>query len=230
MMDLLGFEFSPIIAKIHEQRLYSFETIAVYKQKGYPILPSAYVQQNKIKDNWQEILRLVCSLKLKYALPSEIFTRFNSYSRQHPLYQALKEYGRMIKTLHILNYIDQLELRQEAKFMQTYAENNNKFNKAIAFNNGGDLIFLTRQEQLMAEACKNLIKNAIICWNYLYLTRLVQQEKTPQRKQEMIELIKQASLLKWAHISFNGQYDFSEQFLTDSFDLINPNGYKLNLA
>lgn len=228
MMDLLGFNFAPIIAKIYEQQLYSFEKIAHYQQKGYPILPSAYVQQNKIENSWMEMLRLACSLKLKYVLPSQIFKRFNSYSRQHPLYAALKEYGRMAKTVYLLKYIDQLEIRQDARFMKNYAENNNKFNNAIFFNNGGEMIFLTRQEQLQAEACKNLIKNAIICWNYLYLTRLVQQT-SPEEKRNRLEEIKLNSPLAWGHVSFSGQYDFSEEHISDSFDLVGTEEYKLGL-
>lgn len=229
MMDLLGFNFAPIIAKLYEQRLYSFEKIASYQQQEYPVLPSAYVQAKKVENSWMEILRLACSLKLKYVLPSQIFKRFNSYSRQHPLYAALKEYGRMPKTCYILKYIDQLEIRQDARFMKNYAENNNKFNTAVFFNNGGEMIFLTRREQLQAEACKNLIKNAIICWNYLYLTRLIQQAKTPEEKKGRLEQIKMNSPMAWSHISFNGQYDFSEEYMSDSFDLLGSENYKLGI-
>lgn len=133
------------------------------------------------------------------------------------------------KTCYILRYIDQLEVGQDARFMKNYAENNNKFNKAVFFNNGGEMIFLTRQEQLQAEACKNLIKNAIICWNYLYLTRLIQQAKNPEEKSSQLEQIKMNLPMTWGHISFNGQYDFFEEKLSDSFDLIRSRNYSLDL-
>ena len=126
------------------------------------------------------------------------------------LYIALKEYGRMPKTVYLLKYIDQLEVWQDARFMKNQAENNNKFNSAVFFNNGGEMIFLTRKEQLQTEACKNLIKNAIICWNYLYLTRLIQQARTPEEKNSLLEQIKTNSPMAWSHTSFAGQYDFAE--------------------
>lgn len=228
-MDLLGFDFAPIIAKLYDQKLYSFEKIAAYQQKGYQLLPSGYVQEKRIEQNWNDILRMICSLKLKYVLPSQLFKRLNSYSRQHPLYAALKAYGRMPKTLHILRYTDELERRQDARFMQNHAENNNKFNKAVFFNNGGEMIFLTKEEQLRAEACKNLIKNAIICWNYLYMTRLIQQVKDPEERQQKLKEVQLSSPMTWKHLSFSGQYDFSDEYLSDAFDLLGTENYNLNL-
>ena len=41
---------------------------------------------------------------------SQIFKRLNSYSRQHPVYQALKEYGEIIKSIYLLRFFDSLEL------------------------------------------------------------------------------------------------------------------------
>ena len=58
------------------------------------------------------ILRFVATIKLKQTTASQLFKRLNSYSNQHPLYQALKEFGKIIKTLFILRYIDDVELRQ----------------------------------------------------------------------------------------------------------------------
>ena len=58
------------------------------------------------------ILRFVATIKLKQTTASQLFKRLNSYSNQHPLYQALKEFGRIIKTLFILRYIDDVKLRR----------------------------------------------------------------------------------------------------------------------
>ena len=92
------------------QKIYTFRenSIPAYREKGYLVLPKAYIQEQLIEDNWDEILRLITSLKLKYCTSSQIFTRFNSYSKQHTLYAALKEYGRMAKTLHVLRFTNSL--------------------------------------------------------------------------------------------------------------------------
>jgi TnpA family transposase len=86
------------------------------------------------------------------------------------------------KTLHILSFADDLEMRQDGRKSGNAIESSNRFSSAIFFANGGEMIYLTRTEQQIADACKNLIKNAIVCWNYLYLTRKIQQEKDPVKR------------------------------------------------
>lgn len=231
LMDLLGFGFSPNIAKMLRKKIYTFKehSIPAYREKGYLVLPKGYINTQLIEDNWNEILRLLTSLKLKYCTSSQIFSRFNSYSKQHPLYAAIKEYGRMVKTLHVLRFTDDLEMRQDSRKSGNAIESGNRFSSAIFFANGGEMIFLTRNEQQIANACKNLIKNAIICWNYLYLTRKVQQAKNPQQKQEFIRAAKLKTVNAWRHVFFTGTYDFSAENLEDSFNLLFSQNYELDL-
>lgn len=231
LMDLLSFGFSPNIAKMLRQKIYTFKehTIPAYKDKAYPILPKGYIKEPLIEHSWSEVLRLLASLKLKYCTASQIFSRFNSYSKQHPLYAAIKEYGRMVKTLHVLSFTDDLEMRQDSRKSGNAIEASNRFSNAISFANGGEMVFLTRTEQQIANACKNLIKNAIICWNYIYLTRQVQQAKTEAQRQELIKNIKLKTANAWRHIFFTGTYDFSEENSADSFNLLNSQNFELNL-
>lgn len=229
LMDLLGFEFAPRIAKLSKQRIYSFTKKAEMKEMGYKILPDGYINTQLIEDNWDSILRLVSSIKLKECTASQIFKRLNSYSRQHPVYQALKEYGKIIKITFILKYIDDIELRKRITKQLNKVEHSNKFSDAIFFANNNEMIFVHRADQLIAESCKRLIKNAIICWNYLYLTQLIQNAKTMERKQQILKAIKAGSAMTWQHIYFHGQYDFSEETLNDSFEFENLSSFKIDL-
>lgn len=61
---------------------------------------------------WENTLRLLCTIKLKHAKASEILSRLSSYSKQHPLYRALKELGRIYKTIFLLRYLTETPLRQ----------------------------------------------------------------------------------------------------------------------
>jgi TnpA family transposase len=56
-----------------------------------------------------------------------------AYSKQHPLYRALKELGKIPKTLFILKYIDDLEFRQAIEKQLNKVEGSNKFSKAVSF-------------------------------------------------------------------------------------------------
>ena len=55
---------------------------------------------------------LMVAIKLKETTASEIFRRLNSYLQQHALYRALKAFGKIIKSLFILRYINEVELRR----------------------------------------------------------------------------------------------------------------------
>jgi hypothetical protein len=77
------------------------------------------------------------------------------------------------------------------------------------------LNYETKEEQIIAESCKRLIKNAIICWNYLYLSKLL-TEADEEKKEELINIIKNGSIQVWKHVNFQGEFDFSDEKLIDS--------------
>lgn len=54
------------------------------------VQPTNYVNEKIIKKNWDDLLRLACTIKLKETTDSDIFRRLNSYSKQHDLYKAMK--------------------------------------------------------------------------------------------------------------------------------------------
>jgi len=230
LTHLLGFGFAPRIAKLYKQQIYSFTKRKNYEELKYKILPDGYINTQLIEENWDQILRLIASIKLKICTASQIFKRLNSYSRQHPVYQALKEYGKIIKSLYILQYVDDLELRQMVQRQLNKIEHANRFSNAIFFNNGGEMIFPTRQEQRVAEACKRLIKSAIVCWNYLYLSKKIAVTEKGEQRQKLLKAIKAKSPMTWQHIYFHGLYDFSEEKLADSYSLTYAQYINLKLA
>ena len=98
---LLGLSYAPRIKNLTKQQLYQFRN----RRKDsahWVIAPAKYVNEGVICENWDDLLRLVATIKLKEA--SEIFRRINSYSRQHSLYKAMKTFGQIIKSLFILRY------------------------------------------------------------------------------------------------------------------------------
>ena len=137
-----------------------------------------------ILENWGDLLRLVTTIKLKENTASDIFRRLNSYSKQHALYQAMKAFGQIVKSLFVLRYVDDLNLRQAIECQLNKVELANRFTRAVAVGNPREFTQTEKEEQEIAEACNRLIKNSIICWNYLYLPdrsrryRTTIQEKT----------------------------------------------------
>jgi hypothetical protein len=90
-----------------------------------------------------------------------------------------------------------------------------------SYANFGKLRFKTAYEQQRWEECRRLIKNAIICWNYLYLSQWLAGEDGERRK-ELIGAVQNGSVVAWHHINLHAEYDFSDEKLQDSAGLHAP--------
>jgi hypothetical protein len=79
-----------------------------------------------------------------------------------------------------------------------------------------------KEEQEMAEACKQLIKNCIICWNYLYLSQKLEDTEDTASREAFLEAVANGSAVSWQHINLLGEYDFSDEKLQDSVGIKPP--------
>jgi TnpA family transposase len=180
--------------------------------------PNTRVREARI----DEILRFIATIQLKITTASQLFKRLNAYSNQHSLYKALKEFGKIPKSLFILKYLDDCPFRQAIEAQLNKVENANKFSKAISFGHTPAFVQSEKEDQDIAKSCRRLIKNAIVCWNYLYLTRELANENNEGRKAELLDAIRNGSVVTWAHFNLHGEFDFSDEKMLDSVGLVFP--------
>ena len=216
---LLSISYAPRIKSLKRQTLYGFRSMVHEGRKSWAVQPTKYIDEDIICAHWDEILRLVATIKLKRSTASDIFRRLNSYSKQNSLYTALKAFGRIVKTLFILRYVDEVDLRMAIEAQLNKIELANRFTRAVAVGSPRDFIFALQEDQQVAESCNRLIKNAIICWNYLYLEMRLRAAE-PATHAEMMIAIKTHSPQSWAHINMLGEYDFSDEKLVDTFGIL----------
>ena len=181
-----------------------------YQELGYQVLPKRKINIEIIEENWDNILRFILTIKSRRTTASQLLKRLTSYSKHHKLFTAIKEFGKIIKTDFLLTYIDDVGLRQRIEKQLNKVESANRFSKAVFFGNNAEFIFATQEEQNIANNCKRLIQNAVILWNYLYIDKKLQEVKSQSQKDEIIEAIKNSSIVHWSHINFYGTYDFTK--------------------
>jgi len=92
----------------------------------------------------------------------------------------------------------------------------------VALGNPREFTQAEKEEREIAEACNRLIKNSIICWNYLYLARQLEKTPDPEAKGNLRRTIAAHAPMAWAHINMLGEYDFSEEKLQDVLGIIPP--------
>jgi TnpA family transposase len=112
LTNILGFNFGPRIKNFKDQQLYGFFTPKHYHNLGYKLAPKRKINTQIIKESWDDILRFAITIKERKTTAAQLLKRLTSYSRQHKLYTALKEFGKIMKSDFLLNYIDDVKLRQ----------------------------------------------------------------------------------------------------------------------
>src|SRR6202011_6155239 len=213
---LLGFSYAPRFKNLKRQRLYIFKNRQKDDRSTWRIKPTGYCDVDRVFQYWDDILRFIATIKLKATTASDLFRRLNSYSKQHGLYQALKAFGQILKSHFILRVIDEPALRMAIERVLNGVEHIHRFTRAVSVGNPREFLQAEKQEQEMAEACKRLIKNCIICWNYLYLSQQLAEMDDPERREAMLNALTHGSAVSWQHVNLLGEYDFSEERLRDT--------------
>jgi TnpA family transposase len=101
LMHLLGFRFAPRIRDLADKRLYIHGDA-----KQYPTLTGMIggsVNVKYIRAHWDEILRLAASIKQGTVTASLMLRKLGNYPRQNGLAVALRELGRIERTLFALD-------------------------------------------------------------------------------------------------------------------------------
>ena len=80
-----------------------------------------------------------------------------------------------------------------------------------------------KEDQEMAEACKRLIKNCIICWNYLYLSQKLEEITDTESREALLDAVAHGSTVAWRRLNLLGEYDFSAEKLRDSVGIRSQN-------
>jgi TnpA family transposase len=184
--------------------------------------PTPFCDADRVFQYWDDILRFIATIKLKETTASDLFRRLNSYSKQHGLYQAIKAFGQILKSHFILRVIDEPALRMAIERVLNGVEHIHRFTRAVSVGNPREFLQAEKQEQEMAEACKRLIKNCIICWNYLYLSQKLAEMDDPARREAILNALTHGSAASWQHVNLLGEYDFSEERLRDTVGIKPP--------
>ena len=113
-------------------------------------------------------------------------------------------------------------MRQAIEKHLNKGESAHKLTRALSFGSNQEFRQDEKEEQELAEGCRRLLKNAIICWNYLYLTQQLNEAPTEARRDDLLESIRHGSVVSWQHLNLHGEYDFSEEKLRDTVGLDLP--------
>jgi len=203
LMHLLGFRFAPRIRDLNDKRLY-----VPQNRNGYGMISALIggtINENHIRSHWDEILRLAVSIKQGTVTASLILRKLGGYPRQNGLALALREIGRIERSLFTLDWLQSIELRRRVQSGLNKGEARNALARAVFFNRLGELRDRSFENQRYRASGLNLVTAAIILWNTVYLERAVQSLLDLGQITD-INLLKHLSPLGWEHINLTGDY------------------------
>ena len=203
MCRLLGFRFAPRIRDLKEKRLYTLPGMAVPAE--LVSLVAGAINLRAISDHWFELLRLATSIKTGTVTASVILRKLAAYPRQNGLAHALRELGKLERTLFTLDWLQDPELRRRSHVGLNKGEQQNALRRAVFFNRLGEIRDRSYENQLHRASGLNLLVAAIILWNTVYLQRAVDHMRKQGRHPAPVDLA-HLSPLGWEHINLTGDY------------------------
>lgn len=203
LMHLLGFRFAPRIRDLADKRLY-----IPGDAKRYPTLAGLIggsVRVSSIGTHWEEILRLAASIRQGTATASLMLRKLGSYPRQNGLAVALRELGKIERTLFTLDWLQDVQLRRRVQISLNKGEARNALARAVFFNRLGELRDRRFENQCYRASGLNLVVAAIVLWNTVYLERTL---RALQEHGHPVDeaLLPHLSPLGWEHINLTGDY------------------------
>lgn len=158
-------------------------------------------------------------MKLGAILPSDILRRLGSYSRKNKLYFALRELGYVVRTIFLLRYISEADLRQAIQSATNKSERFNEFVQWISF--GGDNVIAenVRDEQRKFIKYNHLVANILSFHNIVSMTKAIDRLKA-QGQQISNEVLAAVSPYQTSHINRFGQYQLHSRCAPEPLSFI----------
>ena len=154
------------------------------------------------------IQRILASLAHKDVTQATIVRKLSSYARQNQTKKALWELAHLCRTLYILDFIDDAELRQSVQKALNRGEAYHRLRRAVAYVNGGKFRVKTEAEQQIWNECSRLITNAMIYYNTALLSRVYEQKRAAGDLAAMAAMAG-ISPVAWQHVNLFGVIEFS---------------------
>ena len=200
---MLGYRFCPRLRDFPDRRLASFAPASHYG--SLKTIMGKRVKIDVIREHWDEVVRLVASLKAGVVQPSAMLRKLAAYERQNQLDLALQEIGRVERTLFMLDWLESPALRQRCQAGLNKSEQRHALTGAICTFKQGRIADRTHEAQQFRASGLNLVIAAIVYWNSTYIADAAAHlraigESAPD------DLLAHVSPVGWGHIAFSGDF------------------------
>jgi TnpA family transposase len=162
-----------------------------------------------IREQWDQLVRVAASLRNRTAPAHVVLRRLASSAPSDRLAKALTALGRALRSLYLLRYIHEEDLRGRMQLQVNRGEGRHQVARRLFFANQGAFQTGDYEEIMNKATCLSLLSNAALVWNTVQMSRIVDQLRASGETITEEELAR-ISPLAFAHIIPNGIY-FSQR-------------------
>jgi TnpA family transposase len=202
LSHLLGIKLMPRIRNWKDLKFVKSSESITYKH--IEELFSDKVNWKLIETHLPDMLRVALSIKMGKITPSTVLRKLGTYSKKNKLYQAFRELGLVVRTIFLLNYISDVDLRRTIQEAQNKNEAFNDFVDWLSFGNEG-IAENDRYEQLKIIKYNHLIANNVIFYNVFHMSIILQKLKL-EGYEITNEILERLSPYIRIHINRFGKY------------------------
>ncbi|NRQ18460.1 hypothetical protein BHMPCIPO_05723 [Ensifer sesbaniae] len=228
LFALIGKRFAPRLRSLKDRKFHTFE-----KANAYPALAShigALINTALILEHWDDLLHLAASITTRSVVPSTILKKLAASSKASQLAKALRELGRIERSLFMIEWYSSPALRRRCQAGLNKGEAAHKLKRAVFFHERGEIRDRSFESQAFRASGLNLVVSAIVHWNTAYLSRAVAHLRQSGRIVPDV-LLKHVSPLSWEHINLTGIYSWDdEQRMLEGFRPLRLPGRILRVA
>ncbi|MBG0823619.1 Tn3 family transposase [Planomonospora sp. ID91781] len=206
LFAICGYQFSPRIADLGDTRLWRTNTRATYGPLD--AMSRHTIRLDKVRSHWADMLRVAGSLTTGAVRAYDLIRMLQAGGRPTGLGEAFAHYGRIFKTLHLLQFISDDAYRRMIGTQLNVQEARHRLARRIAFGNRGQLRQRYREGMEDRLGALGLALNAVVWWNTLYLDAAVKQIRADGFPVTG-EMCSRLSPIAFEHINFLGRYSFT---------------------
>ena len=165
------------------------------------------VRSKTLLDKWDELLRVAGSLKLGWVTASLLISKLQAGARENVLSRALRDLGRLVKTQFILRWIENQDYRRRIHRQLNKGEALHALRRFLFFAHEGKVQRRQADQQTNQILCLNLVTNAIVTWNTVYMNAAIERLRAEGRIGRDIDLGHLSPAL-YGHVNPYGKYRF----------------------
>lgn len=173
LFRLLGYRFSPRLADMGGARFWRIDPLADYGKLN--VLAKNRANIDRVIPHWDDVLRLLGSLKLGRVPATGIMRTLQVGDKPTRLAQAVAEIGRIDKTIHMLNYIQDESCRRSTLVQLNLTEGRHSLARNVFHGKRGELHQRYREGQEDQLGALGLVLNIIVLWNTIYMDAALDQ-------------------------------------------------------